>query len=156
MTVHASLCVCACDIDRFSSTGALKVGDPPLFGRLALQISVCVTLLICPPRRTIIPPLPTTADRWRLHWGVLDLCCTVGWRGTGSDRIRPNSLCAHVCLGARKSYRYQRGFLGIFIFPTVSAMNLATPYMMSKHFQARRFRMIQVYLSVGNLNTVGK
>lgn len=35
---------CACDIDHLSSTAALKVRDPPLLGRLALQISVCVPL----------------------------------------------------------------------------------------------------------------
>lgn len=154
VTAHAGFC--ACDIDHFSSTGALKVGDPPLFGRLALQISACVTLLICPPRRAIIPPLQTCADRWRLHWGVLDLRCTVGWRGTGSDRIRPDSLCAGVCLGAGKSYRYQRGFLGIFIFPTAGAMNLTTPSFDVQTFQARRFQVIHVYLSGGNLSTVGK
>ena len=77
----------------------------------------------------------------------------VGRRGTGSDWIRPDSLCASVCLGAGKSYGYQRGFFGIFIFPTAGAMNLAAPYSMSKHFQARGFQGTQVYLAVGNLNT---
>lgn len=61
--------------------------------------------LICLLRLTIIPPLPTCADRWRLRWGVLDLHCMVGWRGTGLDQIRPCSLCAYVFLGAGKSYR---------------------------------------------------
>lgn len=61
--------------------------------------------LICLLRLTIIPPLPTCADRWRLRWGVLDLHCMVGWRGTGLDQIRPCSLCAYVFQGAGKSYR---------------------------------------------------
>lgn len=46
VTVRAGSCVRVCfrDIDHFSSTGALKVGDPPPLGRLALQISACVAL----------------------------------------------------------------------------------------------------------------
>lgn len=104
------------DIDRFLS--ALKSGgwgSPAAWQIGTPDLCLCHPL-ISPPRRTIIPPLPTCADRWRLHRGVLDLCCTVGRRGTGSDRIRPDSLCACVCLRAGKIYRYQRGFFGDFLF----------------------------------------
>lgn len=133
-----------------------KSGGSPAAWQIRTQDLCLCHPLIYPPHCAIICPLPTCADRWKLHWGVLDLHCTVAWRGTGSDRIRPNSFCACMCLGARKSYRYQRGFFGIFIFPTASALNLTTPYLVAKHFQAFRFKVIQVYLAVGNLSTVGK
>lgn len=106
----------------------LKVGDPPLPGRLTPQISVCVALLSAPPRRTIIPPPPTCTDRRRVRWGVLDLLSIAGWRETGSDQIRTDSHWVCVSPGAGRSFRYQRGFWGDFIFPTKIAKNLTTPY----------------------------
>lgn len=131
------ICVCCelvCDIDHFFHQCSKSGGSPTAWQIGTPDLCLCLPL-ICLPRHAIIPPLPTRTNRWSVHWGVLDLRCTVGWRGTGSDQIRRDSLCDCVCLGAGKSYRYQRGFLGGLNFPTASAMNLTTPYFISKHSQ---------------------
>lgn len=96
------LWACVCDIDYFVHWCSKSGGSPTVWQIGTPDLCLCHPL-ICLPCRAIIPPLPTRADRWRVHWGVLDLHCTVGWRGTGSDQIRPDSLCACVCLEAGKS-----------------------------------------------------
>lgn len=80
------------------------------------------------------------------------------WAGMGLDQAgsdRTHSVLACVWEPERAT-GIREAFWGICIVLTVSAMNLVTPYLMSKHFQAPRFQRIQVYLAVGNLNTVGK
>lgn len=84
-----------------------SVGSPAAWQIGTPDLSLCQPL-ICPPRRAIILPttaarplhptlpLPTCADRWRLRWGVLDLRCTASPCGTGSDRIRLDSLCVRL------------------------------------------------------------
>lgn len=154
MCFERVLCVCMWHrsllVHRCSKSG----GSPAVCQIGTPDLCLCHPL-ICPPRCTIIPPLPTCADRWRLHWGVLDLHCTVGWRSTGSDRIKPDSLCACVCLGAGKSYRYRRGFFGNFHFSD-SGSNESHTYLMSKHFKACRFQVILIIFSRRKLHTVQK
>lgn len=133
------LCVCMWHRSPLIHQRSKSEGSPTAWQIGTPDLCLCPPL-ICPPRRPIIPPLPTCADRWRLHWGVLDLRCTVGpaW-----DWIRPDQTRLTLCLrvsGSGKSYRYLRGFFLDFIFPTVSAMNVTTPYLMSRHFQVLGFK----------------
>lgn len=90
-------------------------GSPAVLQIGTSDLCLCYPL-ICLPRCTIIPPLPTSTDRWRLFWGGLDLRCAVSRHETGSDWIKLGSLWACMCLGAGKRFGYQRGFLGIFSF----------------------------------------
>lgn len=128
-----------------------KSGGSPAAWQIGTPDLCLCRPLICPPASRHNPS-PANL-RWQVEvalgcpWPPLHGGLAWDWIRLDQTRL---TLCSPMPRSRKELQVSERGFLGILIFPTASAMILTTFYLMSKHFRARRFQLIQVHLAVGS------